>query len=67
VSHHLALLKVAGIIECRRDGKHNFYRLVPKRCQAYLDTVFGVSGDETRMCRIENAMLSYGREARAAS
>ena len=25
VSHHLALLRDAGVIECRRDGKHNFY------------------------------------------
>ena len=43
-SHHgvwdLALLRVAGIIECRRDGKHNFYHVVPKRFQAYLDTIF---------------------------
>lgn len=25
VSHHIALLRVSGLIECRRDGKHNFY------------------------------------------
>lgn len=25
VSHHLALLRVARLIEARRDGKHNFY------------------------------------------
>ena len=25
VSHHLALLRVSGLIEARRDGKHNFY------------------------------------------
>ena len=25
VSHHLALLKQAGILTVRRDGKHNFY------------------------------------------
>jgi len=66
VSHHLALLRVAGIIECRRDGKHNFYRLVPKRCQAFLDTAFGVSGCETRRVRVDNAVLSYGRDGQPA-
>ena len=25
VSHHLALLRVSGLIEARREGKHNFY------------------------------------------
>ena len=25
VSHHLALLRVSGLIESRREGKHNFY------------------------------------------
>ena len=62
VSHHLALLRVAGIIECRRDGKHNFYHLVPKRCQAYLDVVFGVSGEQSRKVRVEDAVLTYGRD-----
>jgi len=62
VSHHLALLRVAGIIECRRDGKHNFYRLVPKRCQMFLDTVFGVNGQETRRVRVDDAVLTYGRD-----
>ncbi len=27
VSHHLALLRDAGLIGCRRDGKHNFYSI----------------------------------------
>lgn len=30
VSHHLALLRVAGIIAPRRQGKHNFYSLEPR-------------------------------------
>ena len=30
VSHHLALLRVSGLIESRREGKHNFYS-VPHR------------------------------------
>jgi ArsR family transcriptional regulator len=40
VSHHLALLREAGVLQCRRDGKHNFYRLSAKRCQSFLDTAF---------------------------
>jgi ArsR family transcriptional regulator len=67
VSHHLAMLRVAGIIECRRDGKNNFYRLMPKRCQAYLDVVFGVTDDQTRQIRVEDATLTYGRERPVAS
>ena len=27
VSHHLALLKEANMVEMRRSGKHNFYRV----------------------------------------
>lgn len=62
VSHHLALLRVAGIIACRRDGKHNFYHIVPKRFQAYLDLIFGSTSGETRKVRIEDALLTYGRD-----
>lgn len=40
VSHHLALLKEAGLIEMRRQGKHNFYRLVPQKIRGKLDTLF---------------------------
>jgi DNA-binding transcriptional ArsR family regulator len=31
VSHHLALLREAGMVLLRRAGKHHFYRLRPKR------------------------------------
>lgn len=63
VSHHLALLRVAGLIECRRDGKHNFYHIVPKRAQQYLDLLFGADGKETRRVRVENATVTYSRDA----
>jgi ArsR family transcriptional regulator len=62
VSHHLALLRVAGILDCRRDGKHNYYRLVPRRCEDYLNVVFGVIGDQTRRVRVDEAVLTYGRD-----
>jgi DNA-binding transcriptional ArsR family regulator len=67
VSHHLALLKDAGVIECRRDGKHNFYHLVPKRCQEFLDTVFAVTGNQVRKVRVEDALLTYSRDGHVAT
>jgi ArsR family transcriptional regulator len=29
VSHHLGLMRLAGIVEFRREGKHNYYSLRP--------------------------------------
>jgi ArsR family transcriptional regulator len=66
VSHHLALLRVAGIIECRRDGKHNFYHVVPKRFEAYLDLIFAVAPHQARKVRFEQASLTYSRDGEAA-
>ncbi len=34
VSHHLALLRDAGLICARREGKHNYYRCIPERVEA---------------------------------
>lgn len=65
VSHHLALLRVAGLIESRRDGKHNFYRVVPKRFEQLLDTVFAQVPEESRQFRLEDYVLSYAPEVAA--
>ncbi len=40
VSHHLALLRGEGMIECRREGKHNFYFVVPERFESLVHTIF---------------------------
>ena len=39
VSHHLALLRDSGMVEMRREGKHNFYRFVPKKIQDFRTTL----------------------------
>ena len=33
VSHHLAMMRGAGLVTMRREGKHNFYRIDPASLQ----------------------------------
>jgi ArsR family transcriptional regulator len=59
VSHHLALLRVAGLIDSRRDGKHNFYRILAGRFQELMEMMFSAGPDqEGRIC-FEKFFLSY--------
>lgn len=45
VSHHLALLRVAGLIQLRREGKHNYYRLQPSRIDEMLHSFFSANDE----------------------
>lgn len=47
VSHHLALLRVAGVIEARRDGKHNFYSVRQEHFHAIMGQLFLSMADES--------------------
>ena len=62
VSHHLAMLKEAGILDSRRDGKHNFYRLMPKRAQQFVDVLFGGTAEQPRRFRLDDCVLTYSRD-----
>ncbi len=58
VSHHLALLRVAGLIEARRVGKHNYYSVRKAYLSRIIDEFFGSiddpgKADLTEMCMPE--------------
>jgi ArsR family transcriptional regulator, arsenate/arsenite/antimonite-responsive transcriptional repressor len=59
VSHHLALLRAADLVELRREGKHNYYRILPERFNGLLDSVFASVPSDERQIRLEDYVLSY--------
>ncbi len=64
VSHHLALLRVAGFIDSRRDGKHNYYHLAPKRFHELLRKLFNADSTEGSLQIFEDYVLSYTKTAK---
>jgi ArsR family transcriptional regulator len=64
VSHHLALMKADELIELRREGKHNFYRLVPQRFEQTLDLLFANVPSEERKIRFGEYVLSQAPAAK---
>lgn len=62
VSHHLALLRTAGVIECRRDGKHNFYSVRKQRFHRIVAELFvNMSGEVGDTLRLDDFLLRHDR------
>jgi ArsR family transcriptional regulator len=59
VSHHLALLRVAGLLERRREGKHNYYGLKTRQFSTLLDMLFESMPEGNRRIRFDDYMLSH--------
>jgi len=59
VSHHLALLRVSGLIESRREGKHNFYSVRTDHFGELLVNLFSATGDMPKKVRFHDFMLTY--------
>ena len=59
VSHHLALLRVSGLIEPRREGKHNFYSVRSEAFGELLVDVLSVSGDVPKKIKFQDFALTY--------
>ncbi len=59
VSHHLALLRVSGLIESRREGKHNFYSVRTDHFGELLVSLFSASGEVPKKIKFHDFVLNY--------
>jgi len=59
VSHHLALLRVSGLIEARREGKHNFYSVRAEHFGELLIELFGSAGPIPKKVRFHEFLLTH--------
>ncbi|MCE9544857.1 MAG: metalloregulator ArsR/SmtB family transcription factor [Planctomycetia bacterium] len=60
VSHHLAMMRTAGVVEARRDGKHNYYHILPGSFQRLLELAFdALPHDDEHSIRFKDFELSY--------
>lgn len=59
VSHHLALLRVAGVISVRREGKHNYYSICVPFFGDFLREALGAKGGIPKKLRIGGFILQY--------
>ena len=59
VSHHLGLLRVAGLIICRRDGKHNYYRIIREKLEVLIQLLFDESDGGGHEFTLPKGVVSY--------
>lgn len=59
VSHHLALLREAGLILCRREGKHNYYHLVAARFEQIASLILQLVVEQRPLVRVADYAIQY--------
>jgi len=62
VSHHLRLLRDRNLVGCRRDGKHNYYRLDSALVRDLLEQFFTASGNGHKQLNFEDFSLAFKRK-----
>jgi DNA-binding transcriptional ArsR family regulator len=61
VSQGLMLLRMAGLIQYRREGANNFYRLASAHIRDLLEQVFAECGGEDGRIQFEGVSLTHVR------
>jgi ArsR family transcriptional regulator, arsenate/arsenite/antimonite-responsive transcriptional repressor len=59
VSHHLNLLRAHRLVQYRRDGKHNYYRIDSALVRALLQQFFDDSGNGHKQIQFEDFAVSF--------
>ena len=59
VSHHLALLRVSGLIEPRREGKRNFYSVRAEAFGELLVNLLSTSGEKPKKVKFHDFTLTH--------
>lgn len=59
VSHHLALLRVSGLIEARREGKHNFYSIRSDAFGELLVSLLSALGEVPKKLKFHDFTLTW--------
>jgi len=59
VSHHLTLMRMVGLVDFHRRGKHNFYYIASRHVRDLLEQFFADSGNGHKQLRFEEFVLTY--------
>jgi ArsR family transcriptional regulator, arsenate/arsenite/antimonite-responsive transcriptional repressor len=62
VSHHLTLMRSQNLVDYRRDGKHNFYRLDSAVLRDLLEQFFADAGNGPKQFTFDEFVLAYKRK-----
>jgi ArsR family transcriptional regulator len=61
VSHHLTLMRMVGLVDFSRRGKHNFYRLSSTHVRDLIEQFFADAGNGHKQLQFDDFALSYKR------
>ncbi len=63
VSHHLTLMRIVGLVDFSRRGKHNYYRLSSTYVRDLIEQCFLDSGNGSKQLHLGDFSLSFKRRA----